>query len=89
MSVFALPVQRHGDFVERYKVLLQLGQQGIVGFEKQGFGPSKQQTRDAVERLLSIFKVPNTPDRPDKPYQMGRTKVFFKPGWSRSITACW
>lgn len=86
--VFFLAVDSHGDLVERYKVLLLLGQQDDVSNGKQQAVSSTQQTIDAVEKLLSIFKVPNKPTEPDKLYQMGRTKVFFKPGWSCNIPAC-
>ena len=62
---------RHGDFVARYKILLPREQQDIVL-------ASEKQTRAAVLHLLSVFKVP------EGQYEMGRTKVFFKPGvW------CW
>ena len=60
-------LRRHGDFVSRYKILLPREQQDIVL-------ASEQQTRAAVLQLLAVFKVP------DGQYEMGRTKVFFKPG---------
>lgn len=67
---------RHGDFVSRYKILLPREQQDIVL-------ASEQQTRAAVLHLLSVFKVP------DGQYEMGRTKVFFKPGgWLWAAGGC-
>jgi hypothetical protein len=60
-------VPRHGDFVSRYKILLPREQQDMVL-------ASEQQTRAAVVQLLAVFKVP-----PGQ-YEMGRSKVFFKPG---------
>lgn len=57
----------HADFVQRYRILLPREQQDIVQ-------SSKAETRAAVLRLLGVFKVP-----PGQ-YEMGRTKVFFKPG---------
>jgi myosin heavy subunit len=53
--------------VSRYKILLPSEQQDMVL-------ASEQQTRAAVLQLLAVFKVP-----PGQ-YEMGRSKVFFKPG---------
>lgn len=53
--------------MSRYKILLPREQQDIVL-------ASEEQTRAAVKQLLAVFKVP------DGQYEMGRTKVFFKPG---------
>lgn len=58
---------RHADFVSRYKILLPAQQQDIVL-------ASEAQTRAAVLQLLAVFKVA------EGQYEMGRTKVFFKPG---------
>lgn len=53
--------------MSRYKILLPREQQDIVL-------ASEEQTRAAVKQLLAVFKVP------EGQYEMGRTKVFFKPG---------
>jgi len=66
-------VCRHGDFVSRYKILLPPDKQDIVL-------SNEQQTRSAVQQLLAVFKVP------EGQYEMGRTKVFFKPGGYRHMT---
>jgi myosin-5 len=58
---------RHADFVQRYKILLPREQQGMVLH-------NDAETRAAVVQLLAAFRVP-----PGQ-YEMGRTKVFFKPG---------
>lgn len=68
--------------MSRYKILLPREQQGIVL-------ASEEQTRDAVKQLLAVFKVP------EGQCEMGRTKVFFKPGvcgyvWVGVFAgACW
>jgi myosin heavy subunit len=75
LPCYLLP--RHGDFVSRYKILLPREQQDIVL-------ASEQQTRAAVLQLLAVFKVP------DGQYEMGRTKVFFKPGGCHSgVNTCY
>lgn len=58
---------RHGDFVSRYKILLPPEQQDMVL-------ASPDEMRAAVLRLLAVFKVT------EGQYEMGKTKVFFKPG---------
>jgi myosin-5 len=58
---------RHADFVQRYKILLPREQQGMVLH-------NDAETRAAVVQLLAAFRVPSGQ------YEMGRTKVFFKPG---------
>lgn len=53
--------------MSRYKILLPREQQDMVL-------ASEEQTRSAVKQLLAVFKVK------EGQYEMGRTKVFFKPG---------
>ncbi|WIA33590.1 hypothetical protein OEZ86_006714 [Tetradesmus obliquus] len=67
---------RHADFVTRYKILLPREQQGMV-LHNDG------ETRAAVVQLLAVFKVP-----PGQ-YEMGRTKVFFKPGVLGYVEDTW
>jgi hypothetical protein len=60
--------------VSRYKILLPREQQDMVL-------ASEEQTRSAVKQLLAVFKVK------DGQYEMGRTKVFFKPGETNAAAA--
>jgi hypothetical protein len=72
LAACALP--RHIDFVERYKILLPHDQQGKVL-------SGGSQAQAAVLNLLTIFKVPQGQ------FEMGRTKVFFKPGTALLLLA--
>eukprot|EP00775_Hariotina_reticulata_P008956 gene8956-9132_t len=67
---------RHIDFVERYKILLPHDQQDQVM-------SGASQARAAVLNLLTIFKVP-----PGQ-FEMGKTKVFFKPGVLGYVEDTW
>lgn len=67
---------RHADFVTRYKILLPPEQQGLTL-------RTDADTRAAVQQLLAVFKVP-----PGQ-YEMGRTKVFFKPGVLGYVEDTW
>lgn len=60
---------RHADFVQRYKIMLPCDQQNLALH-------NEAEARAAVMQLLSVFKVPQGQ------YEMGKTKVFFKPGKS-------
>jgi myosin heavy subunit len=65
--------------VERYKILLPPEQQDMAV-------ASEDQIRAAVLQLLAVFKVP------EGQFEMGRTKVFFKPGAAgrgRGVQCCW
>ncbi len=57
----------HGQFVERYKVLLPPEQQSAAVLEGRG-------VLGAVQQLLAAFRVQ------EGQYEMGRTKIFFRPG---------
>eukprot|EP00878_Enallax_costatus_P022226 GHUV01023569.1.p1 GENE.GHUV01023569.1~~GHUV01023569.1.p1 ORF type:complete len:1540 (+),score=641.95 GHUV01023569.1:53-4672(+) len=67
---------RHADFVQRYQILLPREQQDMVLSNEVG-------TRSAVQQLLGVFKVP-----PGQ-YEMGKTKVFFKPGVLGYVEDTW
>ena len=73
---FDLLLYRHGDFVSRYKILLPPEKQDIVL-------SNEAQTRAAVLQLLGVFKVP------EGQFEMGRTKVFFKPGEASLLDCLW
>lgn len=66
---------RHADFVQRYKILLPPPQQNISLH-------SQAEIRAAVLQLLGVFRVPQGQ------FEMGRTKVFFKPGGAAGSRGC-
>jgi hypothetical protein len=57
----------HAEFVRRYKILLPVEQQEVVARDAAG-------TRQGVRALLAAFRVPQGQ------FEMGHTKVFFRPG---------
>lgn len=59
----------HADFVQRYKIMLPRQQQNLALH-------NEAEARAAVLHLLTAFKVPQGQ------FEMGRSKVFFKPGKS-------
>jgi myosin-5 len=66
----------HAQFVERYRTLLSPEQQEALALKKGkggGNGSSSSSAAEA-EALLSSFGVPKGK------YEIGRTKVFFRPG---------
>lgn len=69
----------HAHFVDRYKILLPKEQQAAMGSAAAGAGADVQR---AVLDLLGVFKVP-----PGQ-YEMGRSKVFFRPGERAGRCAC-
>eukprot|EP00879_Flechtneria_rotunda_P012719 GHRR01013282.1.p1 GENE.GHRR01013282.1~~GHRR01013282.1.p1 ORF type:complete len:1481 (+),score=699.13 GHRR01013282.1:1396-5838(+) len=67
---------RHAEFVVRYKILLPPLEQGMAL-------KSAADAKAAVLKLLSVFKVAHGQ------FEMGRTKVFFKPGVLGYVEDTW
>jgi len=70
----------HAAFVERYHVLLPPELRATLGLAGLGGAGAR---RDAVLRLLAAFKVEAGS------YQVGRSKVFFRPGVLGYVEDTW